>query len=176
MSNLFYPDHYLSSAYEVPYEELYARGKRALVFDIDNTLVEHGAPADARAIALMERLKGIGFQICLLSNNKEPRVKSFNEKIGVHYIHKAGKPKRVGYERAMQRMGSDRETTVFVGDQIFTDVWGANLAGLETFLVEPIDKKEEFQIVLKRFLEKPILYCYKRKCRKKQKKYGKILS
>ncbi|MGN0506846.1 MAG: YqeG family HAD IIIA-type phosphatase [Lachnospiraceae bacterium] len=166
MSNFLYPSHYLPSAYEIPYEELYAKGKRALIFDIDNTLVKHGAPADERAMKLMESLKGIGFQICFLSNNKEPRVKSFNEKIGANYIFKAGKPKRSGYERAMQLMGSNKESTVFIGDQIFTDVCGANLAGIETYLVEPIDKKEEIQIVLKRYLEKPILYCYKRKYRK----------
>ena len=166
MSNFLYPSHYLPSAYEIPYEELYAKGKRALIFDIDNTLVKHGAPADERAMKLMESLKGIGLQNCFLSNNKEPRVKSFNEKIGANYIFKAGKPKRSGYERAMQLMGSNKESTVFIGDQIFTDVCGANLAGIETYLVEPIDKKEEIQIVLKRYLEKPILYCYKRKYRK----------
>lgn len=166
MSNIFFPDHYVPSAYEIPYDELYAKGKRALIFDIDNTLVEHGAPADERAIRLVERLKQIGFQVCLLSNNKEPRVKTFSEKIQVGYIFKAGKPKRSGYERAMYQMGSNKENTVFIGDQIFTDVWGANRVGIETYLVEPIDKKEEIQIVLKRWLEKPILYFYKRHCRK----------
>lgn len=168
MSRIFYPDHYVPSAYEIAYSELYAKGKRALIFDIDNTLVEHGAPASERAIRLMERLKQLGFQICLLSNNKEPRVKSFNESIQVDYIFKAGKPKRSGYERAMRRMGSSKEDTVFIGDQIFTDVWGANLLGIETYLVEPINKKEEFQIVLKRWFEKPILYFYKRSCRRRQ--------
>ena len=170
MSNFLYPNHYVSSAYHIPYNKLYKKGKRALIFDIDNTLVEHGAPANEKAIALMEHLKGLGFEICLLSNNKEPRVKSFNEKIGVSYIFKAGKPKRSGYEQAMQIMGSKKETTVFIGDQIFTDVCGANLAGIETYLVEPIDKKEEIQIVFKRWLEKPILYFYKRSCRKKKRR------
>lgn len=178
MSNFLYPDHYVPSAYDIPYKELYEKGKRALIFDIDNTLVEHGAPANERAIALMERLKGLGFRVCLLSNNKEPRVKSFNENIGVDYIFKAGKPKRSGYEQAMRLMGSGKEDTVFIGDQIFTDVCGANLSGLETYLVEPIDKKEEIQIVLKRWLEKPILYFYKRSCKRKQKKqnprYGRL--
>lgn len=164
-----FPDHYVPSAYEIPYNELYAKGKRALIFDIDNTLVEHGAPASGRAIRLMEHLKQIGFQVCLLSNNKELRVKSFNEKIQVNYIFKAGKPKRSGYERAMHQMGSRKENTVFIGDQIFTDVWGANLVGIETYLVEPINKKEEIQIVLKRWLEKPILCFYKRRCQRREK-------
>ena len=162
MFQMFYPDHMIASAYDIPYEKLYERGIRALIFDIDNTLTEHGKPATKRAIILMERLKKIGFRVCLLSNNKEARVKMFNEKIQVDYIYKAGKPKRSGYEKAMEKMGSTKKDTVFIGDQLFTDVWGAKRTGIETYLVEPIDKHEEIQIVLKRYLEKPILYCYKK--------------
>ena len=69
----------------------------------------------------------------------------------------------------MHQMGSSKENTVFIGDQIFTDVWGANLVGIETYLVEPINKKEEIQIVLKRWLEKPILCFYKRRCQRREK-------
>ena len=162
MFQIFYPDHMIASAYDIPYEKLYERGIRALIFDIDNTLTEHGKPATKRTIALMERLKKIGFRVCLLSNNKEARVKMFNEPIQVDYIYKAGKPKRSGYEKAMEKVGSTVKDTVFIGDQLFTDVWGAKRTGIETYLVEPIDKQEEIQIVLKRYLEKPILYCYKK--------------
>lgn len=170
MLQVFYPDHMAASAFEIPYEELYKRGIRALIFDIDNTLTEHGKPATERAIALIERLKSIGFRICLLSNNKEERVKMFNEPVQVEYIYKAGKPKRSGYLAAMERMGSTKKTTVFVGDQLFTDVWGAKRTGIESFLVEPIDKHEEIQIVLKRYLEKPVLYFYKRS----KNRFGRI--
>ena len=163
MLNSFYPDHMITSAYDIPYEKLYEKGIRALIFDIDNTLTEHGKPATERTIVLMERLKKIGFRVCLLSNNKEARVKMFNEPIQVDYIYKAGKPKRLGYEQAMEKMGSTTKNTVFIGDQLFTDVWGAKRTGIETYLVEPIDKQEEIQIVLKRYLEKPILYSYKKK-------------
>ena len=166
MLKTFYPDYTCASAYEIPYEKLYKRGIRALIFDIDNTLTEHGKPATARTIVLMEHLKKIGFKICLLSNNKEARVKMFNEKIGVDYIFKAGKPGKDGYLRAMNKMGSTKETTVFVGDQLFTDVWGAKRTGIESWLVNPIDPHEEIQIVLKRYLEKPILYFYRKEKRK----------
>lgn len=168
MLKTLYPDYAVPSAYEIPYEELYERGIRALIFDIDNTLTEHGKPARERTIALMDRLKKIGFRICLLSNNKEDRVKMFNEKIQVDYIYKAGKPGRGGYECAMKKMGSTKETTVFVGDQLFTDVWGAKRSGIESWLVEPIDKHEEIQIVLKRYLEKPILYFYRKEKQKNE--------
>ena len=168
MLQCFYPDRYIRSAYEIDYEAYYRAGYRGIIFDIDNTLVEHGAPADDRSIALMEQLKQLGFKIMLLSNNKEPRVKMFNDAVQVSYIFKAGKPGRRGYEEAMRQMGTDQKTTLFVGDQLFTDVWGANKTGIESYLVKPIDKHEEVQIVLKRMLEKPVLACYKRKCRKEK--------
>ena len=54
-----------------------------------------------------------------------------------------------------------------MGDQLFTDVYGANRAGIYSILVKPMNPKEEIQIVLKRYLEKPVLYFYKRQCRRK---------
>lgn len=164
----FYPREYRNSTYEIDFESWRKKGYRGIIFDVDNTLVPHGAPADDRAKALFERLHALGFQSILLSNNKEPRVKSFCEAVvGAHYIYKAGKPKRAGYKQAMQRMGTDVQTTLFVGDQIFTDVWGANRAGIYTILVKPIHPKEEIQIVLKRYLERIVLHFYLKKERKK---------
>lgn len=160
MLKCFYPDNEAVSAYDIDYERLYREGYRGIIFDIDNTLVPHGAPADERAIALFKRLKGLGFGTLLLSNNKEPRVKMFNDGVGSEYIFKAGKPKRAGYERAMQRLGTVPDNTLFVGDQLFTDVWGAKKAGIVTYLVKPIHPKEEIQIVCKRYLEKIVLYFY----------------
>ena len=148
-------------------ETLYPSDKILLVFDIDNTLVPHGAPADKRSIALFKRLKAIGYECLLLSNNKEPRVKMFNDAVHVRYIYKAGKPGVKNYERAMDLMGTDDVNTFFVGDQLFTDVYGANRAGILSILVKPINPKEEIQIVLKRYLEKPVLYFYERHRRRK---------
>ncbi len=162
MLKCFFPDYDIESAYSIDYENLYAQGYRGVIFDVDNTLVPHGAPADERAIALFERLRGIGYQAVLLSNNKEPRVKSFNDQVNAKYIFKAGKPGRAGYEKAMDMMGTDINTTFFVGDQLFTDVWGAKKLGIRNYLVKPIHPKEEVQIVLKRMLEKIVLYFYKK--------------
>lgn len=160
-----YPREYINSTYEIDFDKLYKQGYRGIIFDIDNTLVPHGAPADERAISLFTHLKEIGFSCMLLSNNKEPRVKMFNDAVGVDYIYKAGKPKPSGYKKAMHRLGTTTDNTLFVGDQIFTDIVGANLAGIRTILVKPIHPKEEIQIVFKRFLETPILTFYKLHCR-----------
>lgn len=158
----FYPHKTADSAYEINYEKLYRDGYRGILFDIDNTLVEHGADATPRAIELFGRLKKIGFQTCLISNNSEERVNRFNRQIKANYIYKANKPFIKSYVKAAKLMGTRVDNTVFVGDQLFTDVYGANRIGMLTYLVKPIGPKEEIQIVLKRKLEKLVLYFYRR--------------
>ena len=127
MFKRFYPDIYIDSAYDIDYEGLYNKGYRGIIFDIDNTLVEHGAPVTKKCSDLFDSLRAIGFDTCIISNNK------------------------------------DRNNTFFVGDQLFTDVWGANRAGIMSVLVKPIDKHEEIQIILKRRLEWIVLFFYKRR-------------
>ena len=162
MFRRFFPDEYVASTYVIPFEKLYEEGYRGVIFDIDNTLVPHGAPADDRAKKLFGRLKEIGFTSCLISNNRESRVEMFNRDIGTKYIDNAHKPSVRNYIKAMEIMGTDRSNTLFVGDQLFTDVWGAKRAGIYNILVRPIHPKEEIQIVLKRFLERIVLYFYKK--------------
>ena len=157
----FYPTKYYASSYEIDYEGLYADGIRGLIYDLDNTLVPHDAPADERALKLLNSLKEMGFEIFFLSNNKEARVKMFNEKIGAKYIFKASKPSPKGYLEAAKMMGLKPKQVAVIGDQLFTDIWGANKAGMCSCLVVPIDRStDKPQIVLKRYLENPILKKY----------------
>lgn len=161
----FYPDEYFDSTYDIDFGKLYDEGIRGIIFDIDNTLVMHDAPPDDRSVALLRKLSDMGIKILFLSNNKEARVKSFRDGSvpkGM-YIYKAGKPLKSGYIRAMEMMGTDRDSTVCIGDQLFTDLWGAKRAGIRSILVKPIDKHEEIQIVLKRILERIVLDSYARK-------------
>lgn len=166
MFDKFFPDDYKMSTYVIPFEKLYEEGMRGVIFDIDNTLVPHGAPADERAKKLFARLKDIGFSSCLISNNQEARVKMFNEEIQTNYIYNAHKPSTKNYKKAMEIMGTDCSNTIFVGDQLFTDVWGAKRTGIRNILVKPIHSKEEIQIVLKRYLERIVLHFYKKKQKK----------
>ena len=168
MFKTFYPGEYLDSTYLINFEKLYIDGYRGLIFDIDNTLVEHGVAADQRAIDLFVKLRKIGFHTCLISNNQEPRVKPFADKVKTMFVSNAHKPSTINYIKAMRLMSTDKENTIFIGDQLFTDVWGANRAGIRTILVRPINKKEEIQIVFKRYLEKIVLFFYKRSIRKKE--------
>lgn len=163
MFKLFYPDEDAASAYDISFEKLYECGFRGVIFDVDNTLVPHDAPADERVQKLFLHLQELGMDTCLLSNNKEARVAAFARASGSpHYIFNGKKPGRKGYQRAMEFMGTDERHTVFIGDQLFTDVYGAKRAGIHSILVRPIHPKEEIQIVLKRYLEAVVLYFYRR--------------
>lgn len=168
MFEAFFPDEYKNSTYEIDFESLYEKGYRGIIFDIDNTLVPHGEPADDRAEALFDRLKSVGFDCCLLSNNQYERVSSFNKNIRVHFIENAHKPSTKNYRKAMDLMGTSLDNTVFIGDQLFTDVYGAKRTGMHNILVKPIHPKEEIQIVLKRKLEKIVLYFYEKEQRKRK--------
>ena len=160
MFNCFFPDEYLDSTYVIDFDRLYEQGYRGLLFDVDNTLVPHGAPADARACALFSHLKELGFKCCFISNNQYESVECFYDVIGEHFLENAHKPPVKNYIRAMELLGTDRSNTIFIGDQLFTDIYGAKRAGIRNILVKPIDSKEEIQIVLKRYLEKIVLYFY----------------
>ena len=165
MSKL-YPSAEANSAYQIDYKKEYDKGVRGVLFDVDNTLVPHGAPATKQAKELFEYLHKIGLKTCIISNNKEARVSPFAKAVGSDYIYKADKPSARGYRQAMERIQTTPDTTIFIGDQIFTDIYGANRAGIRTYLVKPIHPKEEIQIVLKRYLERIVLFFYHRKGKK----------
>ncbi len=158
-----YPDEDAASAYEIDYEAYYQKGYRGILFDVDNTLVEHDQPVTLVAIELFERLAEMGFKTCIISNNKDERVKPLADALESDYVYKAGKPSARGYLQGMEQMGTTPETTLFIGDQIFTDIWGANRAKVHSILVKQIAKHEEIQIVFKRLLEKIVLFGYYRK-------------
>ncbi len=165
MFECFFPDAYMDSTYVIDFEKLYKEGIRGVIFDIDNTLAPHGAPADERAIRLFARLRSIGLDYCLISNNQLPRVKPFADAVQAKFVEDAHKPSRKNYLKAMKLMHVDLDSCIFVGDQIFTDVYGAKRCGMRTILVKPLHPKEEIQIVLKRYLEKIVLYFYQKEKR-----------
>jgi HAD superfamily phosphatase (TIGR01668 family) len=154
MLRRFYPKRLAPSSYDIDYEKLYREGYRGILFDIDNTLVEHGADATPRAIELFKRLKKIGFQTCLISNNSDERVRRFNKNIGANYIFKANKPFTKNYIKAIKIMGTRIDNTVFVGDQLFTDILGGNRLGCRTIWVKPLAAKEFIGTKITRQFEK----------------------
>ncbi len=149
------PDKIAKNAYMINYDRLYDEGFRGIIFDIDNTLVGHDAPADGEAKALADRLKSKGFSICIVSNNEEPRVKLFAGALDLPYVYKAGKPLTKGYVEAMRIMGTQKENTLSIGDQVFTDVAGSRRAGVYTIMTRRLYFKEPPHIHLKRIFEAP---------------------
>ncbi len=150
MFQKFYPDLYVSSTYEIDFDRLYRSGYRGLIFDIDNTLVTHGAPANDQAKQLFAHLHEIGFATCLISNNQEPRVKPFADAVHSLYIYDAHKPSTKNYKKAMEQMHTEKGNTVFIGDQMFTDVFRcqSDRNSIHNGKENPLE--EEIQIVLKR--------------------------
>ncbi len=133
-------DRVCDSIYDLHGAALAERGITLLLADLDNTLVPYGVPLPTEEVrAWNEELQASGVTLFVLSNNRHAdRPRIFCEALGIPFIGHAGKPKRPGFDRAMERMGVTAAQTAIVGDQIFTDTLGGNRAGVTTILVKPI--------------------------------------
>ena len=159
-----YPKDYVKTIHDIDYDKLFQMGIRGIMFDIDNTLAAFDAPYPTKeVIALFDQLRVNGFEVCLVSNNSHKRVHKYNEKLGVAAFPRANKPLTTNLRKAMSSMGTTTKQTVFVGDQLFTDVWAGNAIGFRTILVKPIQDKEQLITRVKRGLEKLILKSYIKK-------------
>lgn len=163
MFKCFYPTYMEKSVYHMDFDSYYKKGYKGFIFDIDNTLVGHDAPADEKAVNLLTGLMKKGYGVCLLSNNKGPRVYEFNKNINATTICDALKPKADGYVRAVDALGLNKNEILAIGDQLFTDIWGANRANIDVVLVERLYPKETKFIYFKRVLEKIVMLFYKNK-------------
>ena len=166
-----YPDEWVESVFAIDYAKYFEEGYRAIVFDIDNTLVPHGRMGDDELKAFIDGLKSTGFKVMLVSNNSHERNDLFAVPLGLEYIHKAGKPGSKGFIKACSAMKVRPQKVLCIGDQLFTDILGGNRAGMHTILVNPIDPSEEIQIILKRKLESPVLHFYRKKLKKAGQAY-----
>ncbi len=158
----FYPTFYLRSIYEITPQFLEENGISALILDVDNTLISNTVTDPNESVrAWVDTLKANGISLCIVSNGKGGRVTHFNKTLGLPIVYQAKKPMKRGFMQAISAMGVDASCVAAVGDQIFTDVWGASRCGLKSILVEPIDPFEQTFIKFKRVLEKPIIKCIK---------------
>lgn len=153
------PAEYRRSIFAIDLAGLNQRGYRAIMLDLDNTLVRWNSPEPTPdLLTWLEQLRQHGFKACIVSNNNGSRVSEFAAKIGVPYIPKATKPRRKGFREAMALLGVTPRETVVVGDQIFTDILGGNRSGAYTILVVPIDPREFFLTRLVRRVERGVLH------------------
>ena len=135
------PDYLFESIYTIDIERLRARGVTLLLADLDNTLIPYSQKMPTQEIRdWRDRLHAAGITLFILSNSRKPgRAKRFAEALEVPYMGHAGKPRSGGFVRAMAQMGVTPSQTAIVGDQIFTDIWGGNNAGVLTLMVRPIE-------------------------------------
>ena len=162
MFKKFYPYEYEESVFSIDYEKLYEKGFRGLIFDIDNTLVPHGADSTPEVDELFRYIQGIGFKTLLLSNNDEARTLRFLKNIDSLYICDADKPKPAGFLKAVEKLDMPRDKVIVIGDQVFTDIYGANRSGLASILVKFIGHDTETKTGKRRRLEKFVLSMYSR--------------
>lgn len=160
MIQCFYPHAYAKSVFAIDYGAVYDHGYRAVLFDIDNTLVAHGADATEPVEELLRRLPELGLTPVLLTNNNEARVRRFLRNVDCLFVCDADKPRRTGYEQALALLQLPRNRVLVVGDQVFTDILGANRCGLDSVLVRFIGADTETHLGKRRTLEQMILRCY----------------
>jgi len=158
MKKLLRPNLYVDSIFDIDLHKLWSAGYDSIIVDIDNTLVAWDKKeASDFVVDWFERIKKIGFNVCLVSNNTEDRVVKFNEAVKVCAIHRATKPRRKPFIKAMDKMNSSPSKTVVIGDQVFTDILGGNRAGLFTILVVPISGNEFIWTKFVRRIERMVL-------------------
>jgi len=165
MKNLsFVPDIMFDRAFDITPELLLARGIRAVVLDIDTTLVTYGvAEPTEEVLAWIRALREAGLGVAIASNNHAPRVELFNREIGAFAVCESKKPFARAVKAACSHFGVKPNETAVIGDQIFTDVWCARNAGSLAILVKPIPYPENLFFKCKRVLEKPFIRAYRKK-------------
>ena len=158
---MIYPNEYLNSVIEIDMDLLEKNKIKGLILDVDNTLIDFDKNFLKGVESWVESLKNEGIKFCILSNsNKLQKVKSVAEKLDIPFIHFAKKPFKKGFNRAKEILKLSEQNIAVVGDQIMTDVVGANRNKMFSILVKPIGKKEHLITKIKRPFENIIIKNY----------------
>jgi len=129
----------------LPLEQLGQLGVRGLIFDLDNTITAwHSMEVSEEVRRWFAALPEKGFSACILSNSHQERVLPMGELLGLPAMHMAKKPLTAGYRKACGKLGLPPEQVAMVGDQLLTDIWGGNRAGLITVLLTELIDDQEF--------------------------------
>ncbi len=151
---IFYPRRYFKSFSDIEPGFLKSLGLKAVLVDLDNTIVRRDeAHFTPQAREWILSLLSEGFRVAIISNNSRRRVEDLARQAGVPAVHRAVKPLSAPFKKALALLGTKPQETALVGDQIFTDILGGNLAGLYTILVEPLPGKEFWGT---RFINRPL--------------------
>ena len=161
---LLYPKVYLNNVREITMDLLEKNHIKGLILDVDNTLIDYYQNLPEETFSWCQDLKEKGIKMCILSNsNKKEKVKMVADKLNLPYRNFACKPFKYGFQKAMQVLELKNTEIAVVGDQIFTDVLGANRMNMFSILVRPIEQKDIWITILKRPLENRIIRNYQNK-------------
>jgi len=151
------PDQACEKLSDFPFSELYDRGYRFALLDIDNTIApDRSKEPTEYSREVVRLLQNAGFVCCIVSNAKSSRSNHFSEVLGIECVPSAGKPSPKGVLNALAKLSATQNNTVLFGDQMFTDIAAANRAGVYSVLVAPYNKKEIFYVKIKRPFERII--------------------
>lgn len=154
MAKIFTPTYIYDSIDKIPFEVLEKNNIKGIMFDLDNTLTDYKGVLAKEKIEWIKEAKKRGISICILSNShRQKKIKDFMKELDINGLNFAMKPMQKGFRYALDLLGVRKEEACMIGDQIFTDVWGANIFGIMSILVRPFDENEEFWVRLKRPLE-----------------------
>ena len=152
-----YPDAYFKRVEDIDVEFLNKNKIKALLLDVDNTLVDHTKIMTESVIKWAKELKGQGVKLYILSNtNDKEKIQNIVKKIDIPYQLFAIKPLKRGFKKAQKELGEKSENIAIVGDQIFTDIIGGNRSHMFTILVDPINEKDFWYTLWKRPIESKI--------------------
>jgi HAD superfamily phosphatase (TIGR01668 family) len=163
---LFCPDRYcVSGVTEIEPQGLVRDGIRAVLLDLDNTLVGwQRSDVSAEVLAWLQALRDAGIGMYLVSNTRfGRRLQALSSRLGIPYVRRAWKPRRRGFRSAMQELGVGPDQTAVIGDQMFTDVLGGNRLGLRTIMVRPMARREFVGTKVSRAFEAVMLEWFRMK-------------
>ena len=154
---LLYPKAHFKNVREITIEFLKKNEIKALILDVDNTLIDYDRKLEDSTIKWAEELKKQGIKLYILSNtNKKDKVQEVAKKLKIEYEYFAKKPFKTGFKKVQTKLQEEAKNIGVVGDQIFTDIIGGNRCKMFTILVEPIAEKDIWITMLKRPIENAI--------------------
>lgn len=156
--HLFKPDFQLFRVTDITVDFLRGNGIKGLLLDVDNTLsTDKGQELLCGLKEWIAEMYASDIGLTIISNAAKKRLVPFAAKINMKFVHRAAKPLFFGYLRGAKRLGLKKREVALVGDQIFTDVLGANLIGMKSIMVEPIELENGWSFKVRRHFEKKIL-------------------
>lgn len=163
----FYPNGYFNSVKDVKIDYLKNNNIKGIILDVDNTLIDYYRNFPEGTKEWVQDLKKQGIKFCILSNsNKLDKVRFVANEIDVPYFYFGKKPLKFGFKKAKKKLNLDSKNIAAIGDQIMTDVIGANRCKMFSILVKPIKEKDIFITKLKRPIENFIIKNYLKKIEK----------